>query len=191
MISIVTPIKNNQWFKNILFSYRKYLNQIISQQTAMMKLRTFAKFSIIFCAIMIGLADIGVLIFSCLTFYHWFSYLYAAIVYFSRQAFQIGFFCTMDYREYDICLCFGLSVWISISVVISSLLTSSMVLFYLQIMVGCLILFLITAVWLYSRTLNEEEFFNGQVMFQANNVNGATILVLPGRAGDNPMIQMV
>ena len=158
----------------------------------MVKLRTFAKFSIILCAILIGLVDVGLLIFSCLTFSHWFSYLYAVIVCLSRQAFQICFFRAMDDIEYDICFCFGFSVWISISVVISSLLTSSVVLFYLQIMVGCLILFLTTAVWLYSRTFNDDEvFFNGQVLFQANNPGGATVLMLPGRAGDGKLVQIV
>ena len=100
----------------------------------MVEIRTFAKFSIICFATMIALVDIGVLIFNCLTFSHWFSHLYASIVYLSRQAFLICFFRDMESGRYDNSLCLGFSALISLLVVISSLLATSFLLLYIQIL---------------------------------------------------------
>ena len=149
----------------------------------MLELRTFAKFSIISFATMIALVDIGVLIFNCLTFSHWFSHLYASIVYLSRQAFLICFFRDMEIQRYDISLCFGFSALISLLVVISSLLATSFLSLCIQILVGVLILVLMAAIWLYSWKFGNVE-FDGQVPFHANNPDVSTILMSPGKSGD-------
>ena len=150
----------------------------------MVEIRTFAKFSIISFATIIALVDIGVLIFNCLTFSHWFSHLYASIVYLSRQAFLICFFRDMENRRYDNSLCLGFSALISLLVVISSLLATSFLSLYIQILVGVLILVLMAAIWLYSWKFGNVVEFDGQVLFHANNPDVSAILMSPGRSGD-------